>query len=322
MTEHRYSTFSVEPPARSRVPGSRRGTTLIKENQTEALVPNELRMCEVLTLGYIERHFANSDWLPILRGEFDLPYMCQLRDFLRGEENCGHTIIPHADLVFEALRRTPLQDVRVVIMGQDPYPQPGKADGLAFSIQENYGQQHQRGNDSLKNIIREVNEDWAPEGSCRYPNRLPDDHVCLGPWADQGVLLLNTVLTFREERDRQPDQNHQPKNAHAKGCAGKAWKRFTTEIIKTINRRDTGHVVFMLWGEYAKKKIDHIGRTRHKLLCAQHPRKEAGIRGTNHFSCANEYLRRNNQRQIDWLQRSQSTPITPATRRNSQGSAS
>lgn len=262
-------------------------------------MPNGLRMCEVLTLDYIERHFANSDWLPILRGEFDLPYMCRLRDFLRGEENCGHTIIPRAELVFESLHRTPLQDVRVVIMGQDPYPQPGKADGLAFSIQENYDQQQRGNNDSLKNIIREVNEDWAPAGSCRHQNRLPDNHLCLRSWADQGVLLLNTVLTFREEGD-QPK-----KNAHAKGCAGKAWKRFTTEIVKTINRRDTGHVVFMLWGGYAKKQIEHIGRIRHKRLCAQHPSNGAGIRGTNHFSCANEYLRRNNQRQIDWLQRPQ-----------------
>ena len=278
-------------------------------------MPNELRIGDVLTLGHIERHFENSDWLPILQRVLNCQYMRWLRDFLQREENSGHTILPPAELVFEALRRTPLQDVRVVILGQDPYPQPGKADGLAFSIQENYDQQHQRGNDSLKNIIREVNEDWVPEGSDRHQDRLPDNHVCLRFWADQGVLLLNTVLTFRKGA---PSEGSRPPNAHDEGCPREAWECFTTEIVKAVNCRDPGHVVFMLWGEPAKKKAVHIDRNRHKILCAQHPSYQVGIKGTRHFSCANEYLLRNNRGQIDWLK-----PPEPApnTRRNERGSA-
>ena len=280
-------------------------------------MPNELRTGDVLTLDHIEHHFANSDWLPVLQREFNCRYMRNLRDFLLCEENNEHTILPPAELVFEAFCRTPLQGVKVVILGQDPYPNPGQADGLAFSMQEDYAQLRSP-NDSLKNIICEVNEDWAPEGSRRHQDRLPDSYVCLRPWADQGVLLLNTVLTFREG-ESQPSGSRRP-NAHAEGCAGEAWECFTTAIVKAIDH-DLEHVVFMLWGGDAKKKAVHIDRGRHKLLCAQHPSYKAGIKGTSHFSCANEYLLRNNRGQIDWLRRPQPAPATRTTRRNSQRSA-
>lgn len=284
-------------------------------------MPNELRMDNVMSLNHINRCFANSDWLPILQREFALPYMNTLRDFLRCEEDNRHTILPPAELVFEALHRTRLEDVKVVILGQEPYPNQGQADGLAFSMQETYAQRRSR-KDSLKNIIREVNEDWAPAGSLfRYQNRLPDDHVCLRSWADQGVLLLNTVLTFREG-ERPPDARRRRRrpNAHDKGCAGKVWRRFTTEIIKAINC-DLEYVVFMLWGSQAMKTAVHINRNCHKVLCALHPSYETGVSKTRHFSCANEYLLRNNRGQIEWLRRPLRAPVTQTTRRNSQRSA-
>ena len=264
-------------------------------------MPNGLRMENVLTPDHFE---VDSDWRPVLQRVFNCQYMCWLRDFLRCEENNGHTILPPAELVFEAFRRTRLEDVKVVILGQDPYPEPGHADGLAFSMQEACAQNRNR---SLNNIIREVNENCAPEGSDHYQCRLPGDHVCLRPWADQGVLLLNTVLTFRQVED-QPD-DERPRNAHAEGCAGEAWECFTTEIVKTINR-DLEHIVFMFWGELAKKKIVHIDCGRHKVLCAQHPSYQAGIRGTRHFSRANEYLEGNNREPIGWLQQPQPDPAT------------
>ena len=271
-------------------------------------MPNGLRMGDVLTLDYIEQHFTGSDWLPILRRTFNWRRMRNLRGILQREEDDGYTIFPPAELVFEALRRTQLQDVKVVILGQEPYPGQGQADGLAFSMREACAESRSH---SLNNIIREVNEDWAPAGSCRYQNRLPDDHVCLRSWADQGVLLLNTVLTFREDDEGQPDGGRRP-NAHIEGDAGKAWKYFTTKIVKAINCRDPGHVVFMLWGGHAKKKAKHINRNHHKLLCAQHP-GYAGIKGTSHFSCANEYLLRNNREQIEWLRRPLRAPVTQTT---------
>ncbi len=269
-------------------------------------MPNGLQMGDVLTPGHIEQRFADSDWLPILRRTVRWRLMRSLRNILQCEED-GYAILPPADLIFEALYRTRLEDVKVVILGQEPYPNQGQADGLAFSMQETYAQ-HRSHNDSLKNIIREVNEDCAPGGSDRFQDRLPGSHVCLRPWADQGVLLLNTVLTFRQVAD-QPD-GERPRNAHIEGYAGRAWKRFTTKIVKAINCRDPGHVVFMLWGAHAMKKIVHIDRSRHKVLCAQHPSYGAGIKGTSHFSCANEYLERNNREPIVWLQQPQPDPAT------------
>lgn len=266
-------------------------------------MPNGLRMGDVLTLDHIEQHFADSDWLPILRTIFRWRHMCNLRDILQHDEDNGYTILPPAEFVFEALRRTRLEDVKVVILGQEPYPNQGQADGLAFSMQETCAPNRSH---SLNNIIREVHEDWAPAGSDRFQDRLPDSHVCLRPWAVQGVLLLNTVLTFRQVAG-QPD-GERPRNAHIKGDAGKAWRRFTTKIVKTIDCRDPGHVVFILWGAHAREKIVHIDRSRHKVLCARHP--SVGIKGTSHFSCANEYLQSNGLEPIDWLQRPQPATTT------------
>ena len=225
-------------------------------------MPSGLRMSDVLTLDHIEQHFEESDWLPILQRIFRWRHMRNLRDILQHEEDCGYTILPSARFVFEALRRTRLEDVKVVILGQEPYPIQGQADGMAFSMQDACAPNRSR---SLNNIIREVNEDWAPEGSCRHQRRLPDGHVCLRPWADQGVLLLNTVLTFRRNNDEdQPDGDHLL-NSHIEGDVGKIWKYFTTKIIKTINH-ELEHVVFVLWGKYAREKIIHIDRSRHKIL--------------------------------------------------------
>lgn len=235
-------------------------------------------MADVLTA----EHFASGRracWAPHLGAEFDRPYMRRLRQYLVREE-ASHAIFPQPERVFEALDETALDEVKVVIIGQDPYPAPGQAHGLAFSVE--CGERPQ----SLAKIFAEVNRNMKkcppPSGNRRT---VPQGCNCLTPWARQGVLLLNAVLTVRE------------------GCPGKhqrkGWECFTDRIIETINEHRE-HVVFMLWGKEAQRKGAGVNRNRHEVLPpARHPR--IGIGGPEHFRRANQHLERNGIEPIDWL---------------------
>ena len=240
---------------------------------------------EILTA----RHFARGRracWADALGAEFDRPYMRALRQFLIREE-AENAIFPQPERVFEAMDETALHAVKVVIIGQDPYPQRGQAHGLAFSVERCNRPM------SLAKIIAEVNRDmdeYLPQGHNRCA--VPKGNGCLTPWARQGVLLLNPVLTVRE------------------GCPGthlnKGWECFTDRVIEIVNERRE-HVVFMLWGEEAKRKGAGVDRNHHKVLTARHPR--IGIRGCRHFSRANAYLKSNGIDPIDWLDVCRRPPI-------------
>ena len=226
-------------------------------------------VAEVLTAEYLEDG-RRASWAPHLRGEFSQPYMSELRQFLVSEESCGQ-LLPRPECIFEALEETTLEEVKVVIIGQDPYPEPGQAHGLAFSTMDEVRPQ------SLSKILAEVGRNMGRGVAA-------NDRNCLTPWARQGVLLLNRALTVR------------------KCCAGghlnRGWERFTDRIVETINTRRK-HVVFLLWGGEAKELRGKINTDRHKVLCGEHPR--AGLKGSQHFSKANRHLEAHNAEPIDWL---------------------
>ncbi|MDL2200057.1 uracil-DNA glycosylase [Halopseudomonas aestusnigri] len=214
------------------------------------------------------------DWLDALQGEFAQPYMQQLRDFLQAEKAAGKVIFPPGALIFNALNSTPLDKVRVVIIGQDPYHGPGQAHGLSFSVPPGV-----RTPPSLRNIFKEINRDLG----------LPiPQHGCLESWAEQGVLLLNAVLTVEQ--------------GHAGSHARRGWERFTSRVIELVNER-CEHCVFLLWGSYAQRKGEQIDRTRHCVLTSVHPSPlsaHRGFIGNGHFSAANDYLVSNGLAPIDW----------------------
>jgi uracil-DNA glycosylase len=215
-----------------------------------------------------------STWLAHLAGEFDEAYMQSLRNFLQQERDAGKQIYPGADEFFSAFAHTPLPDVRVVILGQDPYHGGGQAHGLCFSVRAGV-----KVPPSLQNIYREIHDDLG------YP--VPD-HGDLTSWAEQGVLLLNSVLSVEA--------------AQAASHQGRGWERFTDKVIEVLNREREG-LVFMLWGSYAQKKGAHIDAQRHCVLKAPHPSPLSAYRGffgCRHFSLANIYLQSKGQQPIDW----------------------
>jgi len=213
-------------------------------------------------------------WDHHLAGEFSQPYMQQLAEFLAAEEQAGKVIYPPSSHCFNALNSTPLDKVEVVILGQDPYHGPGQAHGLCFSVRPEVPVPP-----SLVNIFKEIRDDLGIE---------PPDHGCLQPWAERGVLLLNSVLTVLQ--------------GQAGAHQGKGWETFTDKVIETVNRERDG-VVFLLWGSYARKKGQHIDRNRHLVLEGPHPSPLSAYRGffgCKHFSRANEWLEGNGQPPIDW----------------------
>ena len=215
-----------------------------------------------------------GDWKQALGDEFDQPYMQQLREFLLAEKAAGKQIYPPGPLIFNALDSTPLGRVKVVIIGQDPYHGPGQAHGLWFSVQPGV-----RTPPSLRNIYKEIERDMG------YP--LPA-HGCLQSWAEQGVLLLNAVLTVTQ--------------GQAGAHANRGWERFTSRIIELLNQQ-CEHLVFMLWGSYAQKKGAQIDASRHCVLKSVHPSPlsaHRGFIGCGHFSAANAYLQENGRSPIDW----------------------
>lgn len=215
-----------------------------------------------------------EDWKQVLGDEFEQPYMQQLREFLIAEKAAGRIVYPPGPQIFNALNSTPLEQVKVVIIGQDPYHGPGQAHGLCFSVQPGV-----RPPPSLQNIFKEIQRDLG------HP--VPD-HGCLQSWAEQGVLLLNAVLTVTQ--------------GQAGAHANRGWERFTSRIIEILDRQ-CEHLVFMLWGSYAQKKGAHIDESRHCVLKSVHPSPlsaHRGFIGCGHFSAANAYLVKNGREPIDW----------------------
>ena len=213
-------------------------------------------------------------WKARLESEFSQPYMAALRTFLLERKRAGAVIYPPGPLIFNALDSTPFERVKVVILGQDPYHGPGQAHGLCFSVRQGVAPPP-----SLLNIFRELTEDLG----CT-----PPASGDLQAWADQGVLLLNAVLTV--ERGRA--------GAHQ----GKGWERFTDRIVAELNDGREG-VVFMLWGSYALRKGAAIDRGRHLVLTAPHPSPlsaHRGFFGCRHFSKANAWLEKQGRTPIRW----------------------
>jgi uracil-DNA glycosylase len=213
-------------------------------------------------------------WALHLKKEFQQPYMQTLKAFLRAEKDQGKVIYPHSSNWFHALETTPLDEVKVVILGQDPYHQPNQAHGLCFSVLPGI-----KTPPSLVNIYKELKQDLNIE---------PVSHGYLAQWAKQGVLLLNAVLTVEDSKA----------NAHQ----GKGWETFTDKIIATVNEQ-CEHVVFMLWGAYAQKKAAMIDSTKHLVLKAPHPSPlsaHRGFLGCQHFSQANAYLVNQGRQGIHW----------------------
>ena len=216
----------------------------------------------------------HPSWLTVLGEEFEKDYMKQLKAFLVAEKKAGKVIYPAGENWFNALNTTPFDKVKVVILGQDPYHGPGQAHGLCFSVLPGVPAPP-----SLVNMFKELQQDCGIAVS---------RHGCLQHWAEQGVLLLNAVLTV--ERGQA--------NAHQ----GRGWEHFTDKCIEHLNR-EREHLVFLLWGSYAQKKGQLIDRRKHLVLTAPHPSPlsaHRGFFGCGHFSKANEYLRQHGETPIDW----------------------
>lgn len=226
-------------------------------------------------MGLAVHHIENnSGWNAILADEFKSDYMRDLNEFLMAEEQAGKAIFPSHENRFRALDLTPLENVKIVILGQDPYHGAGQAHGLSFSVQQGV-----RIAPSLRNIYKELHSDIGMD--------IPD-HGFLEGWAKQGVLLLNTCLSVEE--------------SNAGSHQGKGWERFTDSVIAAVNDLESP-VVFMLWGAYAQKKADMIDSEKHCILQTTHPSPlsaHRGFLGCKHFSKANEFLNNNGITPIEW----------------------
>jgi uracil-DNA glycosylase len=215
----------------------------------------------------------HPSWKDVLSEEFQKDYFTQLKQFLV-EEKKNHTIFPPGNQIFEAFNSTPLQDVKVVIIGQDPYHGPGQAHGLCFSVADGI-----RKPPSLLNIFKELNTDVG---------KVIPESGNLTSWAEQGVLLLNATLTVR---------------AHQAGSHQKqGWEIFTDAVIKTVSEKCEG-VVFLLWGAYAQAKSKIIDQSKHHILKAVHPSPlsaHRGFMGCKHFSQTNKILEEQGKTVINW----------------------
>ena len=213
-------------------------------------------------------------WLEVLRPQFEAPYFAQLKDFLVAERQ-QYVCYPKGGDIFAAFDHTPFDKVKVVILGQDPYHEPGQAHGLCFSVPEGIAVPP-----SLVNIIKEINSDLGTQ--------IPLTSGNLTGWAEQGVLLLNATLTVRA---------HQAGSHQHRG-----WELFTDAAIQALAQQRTG-IVFMLWGSFAINKAQYIGRSRHYVLTAPHPSPLSAYRGffgCRHFSQCNAILQQQGKEPIDW----------------------
>lgn len=219
----------------------------------------------------------SDSWAALLRDEFEQDYMRDLAAFLRQEKNAGKKIYPPGEQIFAAFNSTDVRDVKVVIIGQDPYHGPRQAHGLCFSVVAGIDAPP-----SLKNICQEMASDLRVAQ--------PDSFGNLAGWAKQGVLLLNSVLTV--ERGRAA--SHQ----------GRGWERFTDSVVAKLNAQRSG-LVYLLWGSYAQKKGAEVNRENNCILTAPHPSPLSAYRGffgCRHFSKANDYLIGQGEKPIQWQQ--------------------
>jgi len=216
-----------------------------------------------------------ASWLKHLENKFQQPYMQRLKNFLQIEKQQGKTILPKGSLWFNALNSTPLEKVKVVILGQDPYPTIGHAHGLCFSAMPEVRPLPK----SLINIYKELQDDLG----------IDNFHTpYLQPWAEQGVLLLNAILTVEAGKS----------NSHQ----GKGWEIFTDKIIEIVNR-ECNNVVFILWGAYAQKKGSAIDTTKHIIIKSPHPSPLSAYRGffgSRPFSRTNSFLVSKGKEAINW----------------------
>jgi len=214
-----------------------------------------------------------NDWLPALGAEFKKPYYKNLYEFVKNEYNTTQ-VFPPADDIFNAFHFTPLSEVKAVIIGQDPYHEPGQAHGLCFSVKPGVDIPP-----SLVNIYKELSDDLG----CYIPN-----NGYLEKWAKQGVLMLNTVLTVQAHRA----------NSHR----GRGWEEFTDAAIRALNAQDRP-IVFVLWGKPAQSKKSMLNNPKHLILEAPHPSPLSSYRGffgSKPFSKTNEFLKKNGLPPIDW----------------------
>ncbi|MFI4938062.1 MAG: uracil-DNA glycosylase [Candidatus Berkiellales bacterium] len=216
-----------------------------------------------------------ESWKASLNPEFEKPYMQQLRTFLRQEKDAKKYIFPKSNDIFKAFEYTPFDQVKVVILGQDPYHGVGQAHGLCFSVLPGVAIPP-----SLQNIYKELSDDLGVP---------PVTHGCLISWAKQGVLLLNSVLTV----ERGLANSHQ----------GKGWENFTDQVISLLNQQ-TKPIAFVLWGSYAQRKGESIDKTRHLVIKSPHPSPlsaHRGFLGSRPFSKINAFLTSHGQTPIDWV---------------------
>lgn len=217
----------------------------------------------------------HPSWKQVLKQEFTKPYFLQLVTFIKTERAQGKTIFPPGSLIFNAFNSTPFKEVKVVILGQDPYHGAGQAQGLSFSVPRGIPPPP-----SLGNIFKELRSDLGIE--------MPPGYGDLTHWAEQGVFLLNAILTVRAGEPA----------SHAKY----GWAEFTDKVIETISA-ETTNTVFMLWGKFAQEKQGLIDENKHLVLKAAHPSPLAannGFFGCKHFSKANQYLSKNKRMPINW----------------------
>jgi len=214
-----------------------------------------------------------KSWRDKLAPEFSKPYFAQIKEFLTGEKANGKAIFPPGPLIFNAFEQTPFDKVRVVILGQDPYHNPGQAMGLCFSVPKSVPVPA-----SLKNIYKELNRDVG--------FKIPD-HGDLTAWASQGVFLLNTILTVEKNK--------------AGSHSNIGWHLFTNAVIRTLSEQREG-LIFLLWGNYAKSKKELIDEKKHVILEAAHPSPLArdAFRGCGHFSQVNQILMKRGENPINW----------------------
>jgi uracil-DNA glycosylase len=219
------------------------------------------------------KQLLHDGWWQWLKPEFEKSYYAILREFLK-DEYASETVYPPMNDIFHALDVTSYENVKAVILGQDPYHGPNQAHGLSFSVQKGV-----KLPPSLRNIFLELKDDLGYE---------PPDHGSLEKWADQGVLLLNTVLTVR--------------NGQAASHKGQGWETFTDRIIELLNEREQP-VVFILWGKHAAAKKELIDENRHVIIESPHPSPfsaRRGFFGSKPFSKTNEALRKLGREEIDW----------------------
>ena len=214
-----------------------------------------------------------ASWKVVLSEEFQKDYYISMNEFLKKEKSAGQVIYPTNNTIFNAFNSTPWDQVRVVILGQDPYHNPGEAMGLCFSVPKGI-----KVPPSLKNVFKEIHTDLGIE--------IPD-HGDLSSWANQGVFLLNAMLTVQ----------HKSPGSHKKI----GWQKFTNAVIQILSEKKQG-LVFLLWGNFAKSKKELIDTNKHLVLEAAHPSPLArgAYFGSKHFSKTNAYLIKNKQKPIDW----------------------